>query len=222
MIKSKQNTFSKTKKTIQSLRRDKKRGFTLVEMIVAVGLFAIVMMIVVSVVLSIISGNRKAQAINSVVNNLNFAIESMVRDMKTGYDYRCDTSVSMDPGDFGPNNRCDSTDFVDSVQFISVLGTGGSPMPVRYAFYEDATAGMGRIEKTSSVGGSLFSSYITSPDINIKSLKFFVKNPPPNPGNHAEAGQPGILVLISGTAKIGLEESDFNIQTFVSQRNLNL
>jgi prepilin-type N-terminal cleavage/methylation domain-containing protein len=46
------------------------KGFTLVEMLVSVALFSIVMTIATSTIFSIIAGNRKAQAINSVVKAL--------------------------------------------------------------------------------------------------------------------------------------------------------
>ena len=41
-------------------------GFTLVEMIVAVALFAVVMLISVAALLSLVDANRKAQALQSV------------------------------------------------------------------------------------------------------------------------------------------------------------
>ncbi|MBX9765465.1 type II secretion system GspH family protein, partial [Patescibacteria group bacterium] len=47
-----------------------RRGFTLVELMVAVSIFAIVMMIGVGALLSLVQTNRRAQAINSVMNNL--------------------------------------------------------------------------------------------------------------------------------------------------------
>src|SRR3989344_5136440 len=62
-------------------------GFTLVEMIVAVALFAIVMVVAVAALLSLTAANRKAQAIQSVMNNLNIAVDGMVRNMRMGTNY---------------------------------------------------------------------------------------------------------------------------------------
>jgi len=70
--------FSKTKKVLPC----KKNGFTLIEMLVAVSLFVFVMLIGVGVLLSIIDANRKARALSSVMNNLNFALESMSRNIR--------------------------------------------------------------------------------------------------------------------------------------------
>ena len=80
---------------INNITYRKERGFTLIEVMVSVSLFAMVMTLSLGAILSIIDGNKKAQAINAVANNLNFAVESMVRDIKTGYAYTCDlTAVS--------------------------------------------------------------------------------------------------------------------------------
>jgi prepilin-type N-terminal cleavage/methylation domain-containing protein len=67
----------------------KKAGFTLIEIMVAVTIFAIVMVTAIGSVLSITNSNRKAQTLNSVISNLNFAVDSMVRDVRTGFQYNC-------------------------------------------------------------------------------------------------------------------------------------
>ncbi len=66
-----------------------RRGFTLIELLVAVSIFSMVMLIVVSSLLTMVDANRKGQAIAAVMNNLNFALESMSRSARTGTDYRC-------------------------------------------------------------------------------------------------------------------------------------
>src|SRR3989344_8697452 len=53
------------------------RGFTLVEMIVAIALFSIVMVVSVGALLALVTANRKAQALQSVMNNLNIALDGM-------------------------------------------------------------------------------------------------------------------------------------------------
>jgi prepilin-type N-terminal cleavage/methylation domain-containing protein len=59
-------------------------GFTLIEMMVAVSIFAIVVMISMTAILSVVDSNKKAQSLKSVMNNLNFALETMTRSIKTG------------------------------------------------------------------------------------------------------------------------------------------
>jgi len=66
-----------------------KDGFTLIEMIVAVSLFTVVIFVSIGALLTISDASRKANSIRSVMDNLNFAIESMSRSIRTGTDYAC-------------------------------------------------------------------------------------------------------------------------------------
>src|SRR5882672_10508798 len=63
------------------------RGFTLVEMIVAVALFAIVMLVCVGALLALVGANKKVHALQSVMNNLNVTLDGMVRQIRMGSNY---------------------------------------------------------------------------------------------------------------------------------------
>lgn len=216
----KKNKLNKAKVSSQ-------KGFTLIEMLVAVGLFSVVMLVAVSAILSIIGNNKKAQGINNVVNNLNFAIESMVRDMKTGYLYRCDTwPIPSSPND--TSGLCPpSSDPYTRVSFFSTIS--GVPEPVEYKFVEPATGGDGQyvpghIVKITGAGGNEI-DLTSKTDVDIKSVKMFVHSPRPAsemaPGE--TPSQPGIFLIIKGEANIlGNEVTEFGLQTFISQRVLNL
>jgi prepilin-type N-terminal cleavage/methylation domain-containing protein len=75
--------------------RAKRAGFTLVEMIVSLALFSVVAVIAIGALLKVIDANDKAQSIQSSVTNINFAMESMSRDLRTGTDYLCGIGVYM-------------------------------------------------------------------------------------------------------------------------------
>jgi hypothetical protein len=50
-------------------------------------------------------------------------------------------------------------------------------------------------------------------------MEFYVDNP----DSEDYSGQPNVFLIIKGTATINpTQSSDFTIQTFISQRNLNL
>ena len=55
------------------------RGFTLIELMVSVTIFIIVMVIALGSLLSISEAERKAEQLKTVMNNLNFGLESMAR-----------------------------------------------------------------------------------------------------------------------------------------------
>lgn len=66
-----------------------KRGYTLVELIISVGLFALIMMLASGAYFVMININRQAQDIATGINNLSFALETMTRTIRTGTNYGC-------------------------------------------------------------------------------------------------------------------------------------
>jgi prepilin-type N-terminal cleavage/methylation domain-containing protein len=205
-------------------------GFTLIELLVSVTLFTVVMLVSVAAILSIIGGNKKAQAINSVVNNLNFAIESMVRDMKTGFIYKCPDNNGDYPGEGWPitqttTNLCPSPNTaVRTVAFFSTLS--GKPEAVEYHFEPGGGAqSYGVIQKKTYVNGATRVEDLTSPDVDIKEVRFYVNSPLPASQqlDVTKKSQPSIFMIMSGIARTSENETTrFGLQTFVSQRILNL
>ncbi|MDP1707302.1 MAG: prepilin-type N-terminal cleavage/methylation domain-containing protein, partial [bacterium] len=68
-----------------------KRGYTLVELIISVGLFALIMMLASGAYFVMININRQAQGIATGINNLSFALETMTRTIRTGTNYSCNS-----------------------------------------------------------------------------------------------------------------------------------
>ena len=182
------------------------KGFTLIEMMVSVALFAIIMAIGAGAILSIINGNRKAEALSSVVNNLNFAVESMTRDMKTGNNYQCGNA--SDP-DF-PN--CPTGE--NNITFSSILNAGN----VVYCLVGNHISRSIATPPSEPSCGDSNSENISSDEVNITNLEFYVSGATVGPSD----GQPKVLIIIQGTAGTGKTASPFNIETMVSQRSLDI
>lgn len=123
------------------------RGFTLIELLVSIGLFSVVAVIVAGVTSSIIDSNKKAQTITSVTNNLNYTLESMTREIKTG--------TGLDVNGTG-GDACSDT--------VSVTDARGRD--VTY-FFDEADQAV-----ALDVNGD--SSPITAPEINVESLQFCI------------------------------------------------
>lgn len=205
-----------------------KKGFTLIEMMVSVTLFLVVMVIALGAVMAIIDGNKKTQAITSVANNLSSAVESMVRDIKTGYKYKCGVGHASVVSENDTTYTCDASSAESVINFTSTIS--GAPRPVQYYLYEDPLTHRKGIKKffcpsnvndpaiNCTPGSSNFKDLmITSPDIDIQEMSYYVNNPA------AGTGQPGVFIILKGTAYINkTQSSDFSIQTFVSQRLLNI
>lgn len=65
------------------------RGYTLIELIISIGLFAVVMTLAAGAYLIIIGINRETQGIASGIDNVSFALETMTRTIRTSTNYGC-------------------------------------------------------------------------------------------------------------------------------------
>lgn len=181
------------------------RGFTLIEIMVAVSIFAMVMVVSIGAVLSIVSANKKAQAISSVIANLNFALEAMVRDLRTGYDFDCD-------GDASEDTDC-AEDGSSRISFISTqLSTEDEPVAVEYGLQDNA------ITKAIGLDGPTLA--LTSGEAEIEDLKFYVTGT-----TRATSGdyiQPRIIIIVKGSYDGLGQLTTFHLQTMVSQRRIDI
>ena len=172
---------------------------------VSVALFSVVMLVGMSALFTLVSENRRAQALNSVITDLNFSLESMARTIRTGYSYGCGFVVG---------NDCNSGD--TSFQLNTVINN--QEYRVRYRFRE--VNGRGFIERNIEPlpsGPSLGWIEITSSNVNIEDFRFFVFG-----ASGADEYQPRVMISLSGTAQSAEDTSDFSIQTTVTQRIIDL
>jgi type II secretory pathway pseudopilin PulG len=197
---------------------------------VSLGIFSIVIVTASGVILSIINSNKKNQAISSVVNNLNYSIESMVRDIKTGYKYQC----NFDPSKYGVNvlvlenyktlaSTCSSASAINNLTLISTIT--GKEQLVKYEIF--GTLGLDAfIRKTLytqdnlNVVSSALYPLTDQKNITLNKLQFTVNTPHYLiPVDGSIVGQPSVFLILSGTAKVNqVNISDFFIQTYISQR----
>lgn len=72
-----------------STTHTKKTGYTLVELVVAVGLFALIMTLVSGAYIVMINLTERAQGTATGIDNLSFTLETMTRTIRTGSNYSC-------------------------------------------------------------------------------------------------------------------------------------
>lgn len=63
------------------------KGFTLIEMIVSLGIFTVVAVVAVGALIKVMDANKKSINLKNTINNLNFTLESMSREMRVGSNY---------------------------------------------------------------------------------------------------------------------------------------
>lgn len=183
------------------------KGFTLVELMVSLSIFIIVVLAAVGSLYTVNNASRKVQAMRSVLDNLNFAVESLSRTIRTSNSVVCGGSLN----DTGYPN-CPFSEQRDSTMLL-VDSTIGDRALVEYrlGFYPN---GNGAIQKRVQESG-LWTNWIslTSPEINIEKLLFYVDG-----ASESDSLQTSVAVFIKGSATAGGSVAPFSIQTYLSQR----
>lgn len=188
-------------------RQKSERGFSLIEMIVAVGLFAIVMLVSVAALLALVDANRKARALESVMNNLNIALDGMVRSIRMGGTYHCGGGTITTPLD------CATTPGT-AVAFEAHGGSSNDPNNQFVYSYDAVTK---RLYRSEDSGGHQFP--VTAPEIVIDDMKFYVVGTTPG-----DTVQPKVVIIIKGTAGADKVKTrtTFSIQATTVQRVLDI
>ena len=175
-----------------------KKGFTLVEMLIAISLFIVVTFFSIGSLLSIFDASKRARDSKTVVDNLNFAIEDMTRVVRFGGSHYCGISSSQTA-----TQDCSG---------------GGSSLSVTFEGNRIIYRWNGSINdpiQRPDNGGAY--KNITSPETKIEHLKFYVMG-----SSDSDTQQSYVFVVIKGyVGNKPTAQSKFSIQTLMSQRNLD-
>ncbi len=173
-----------------------KKGFTLIEMMTAVAIFALIMTISMGSILGIFDANRKSQSLKTIIDNLNFTLDTMSREIRFGKNYHCENV-----GTLTSPRSCPLGD-----SFVSFLSSENKQVVYRLTG--------NRIEKSINGGASYIE--VTAPEATITGLKMIVLGAEAYPGDTA---QPRVFMQVSGYAGSKLSSrTTFSIQTIVTQR----
>ncbi|MEZ4195382.1 MAG: type II secretion system protein [Candidatus Paceibacterota bacterium] len=214
----------------------KENGFTLIEMIVSLGIFSIIITTAVGALLVLLSSNQRLQTDQGIMSTLSFAVDSMTRELRTGYNYFCEGYADYDAGS-DLNFMNDNNDHEAGDGGLDIIATTDCPngRPSNFALQgvsfveggDSITGGYNRIayyfDKTRQtimrrVGNDASQSIISS-DIEIVNAEFFVTGSASlDSSNNTE--QPTITIYIEAK-KVG-EPKVYYLQTTVTQRTLDL
>lgn len=176
------------------------RGYSLLELIVSLGIFSMVMLVVMGAYVTLISLDRQARANNQLAATLSFAVESMARSMRTGTGYDCNA----------PGGSLNCSEGGSSISFLDSQG-----QIISYIQKSD-----GSIGQCTGTSGCLDNNAVSLTDrrINITSLRFYVRGV-----GVGDDTQPNVTFVIAGTMTTDAGEvSTFSIQTGATQRLIEL
>jgi len=184
-----------------------KRGFTLIELMVSVTIFIIVMTVALGALLSMSASGRRAEAVKTVMNNLSFALESMTRTIRTGFDYHCNTSGGSDCYLTAGHTFFFTSATTPPQTIAYCLGTTGTTCGTSTS----CAAGCSILRSTN--GGSTYQA-MTAPEVKIYNMSFYLQGSSPS-----DNIQPRVTITLDGAAiTADVTPATFQIQTSVTQR----
>jgi prepilin-type N-terminal cleavage/methylation domain-containing protein len=210
----------------------RQQGFTIIEMIVSLGVFSIVITIAVGALLMLVNTNQQLQSEQSVMTNLSFALDSMTREIRTGSEYYCDSENSV-TGMFSSSNNLD--EFIESrpepyqdcpngrtrdVHGVAFKEGGNSISQSnnRILYYFDIQEGKIYRRIGDGEGESILST-----GIFIRDMDFYVVGSKPLlAGNPGHKDQASVTIFIEAAESNDPDAKTYRIQTTVTQRTLDL
>lgn len=201
-------------------RKSYQCGFTLVEMIVSLGLFTVLMLSITGALLSMMDANRKAGAVRSSMDGVNFALDDMSRNIRTGWNYTCITTEDIS----GPPSQSTALD-TSSCPTSPITGGGikieTSAGTMEYYFRPPVGTTFGVINKGFRDKAGLVSYAavpLTPEDVNVTSAVFYVLGNN-QVGDGLSTDQPRVFISMTGTSgwKQNLR-STFQLQTLSTSR----
>ena len=200
------------------IKKSKTSGFSLIELLVALSLFSFVITITTTGLLSLLDANAKSQTLRLAMDNLSFVLDNLSRNVRTGYNYYCYTSLPLN-SDIG-RYTSDTYDCTDGKALAFTDGETGER--VTYRLDNDRIErGVYDTDNSAVLNPSSPWSPVTSSNVKITDLEFLVSGTAYNTAGDDE--QPTVTIWLTGeVGKFKKTRSEFEIQTTVTQRVLDL
>jgi prepilin-type N-terminal cleavage/methylation domain-containing protein len=183
-------------------RRISRGGFSLLELLVAMSVFALVSTVATGSLMTMVDAQRRSQQTKSVMNNLQFSMENITRNIRVGSSYRCGTGNPPSPSAIllVPRN-CPG-----GGSWLSFRPTPGTENE-RMIF---ALSGQ-RIVASDNGGTSYYA--LTAEEVIIDDFQFYVF------GAGETSTQSRVRVVIKGRVSAGVgAAAQFNLFTTITQR----
>lgn len=175
------------------------RGYTLIELIIAVGLFAVIMTLASGGYLLMIGLNRQTQGIATGIDNLSFALEVMTREIRTGSAYSC--GLSLGRGDCASGGTSFTFTPVDS---------GSSVTYRRETQVAPGGASVGALTKNGAP--------LTDPSVDVQSVAFYVTGT-----TRGDSQPPHVTMVVTGVVAYGAGRTQtFAVETGATMRSTDI
>ncbi len=182
----------------------KNRGFTLIEIMVATVIFMLIMVSAIGALVSTSNSAKKAKALRTSMDNVNYAMDNISRSLRLGSNYYCSggSSISL-PVPLNPTQDC-----IGGAGSVAFIPSGATAVDQSFQL-----SSSGEIQKClASRTPSCIA--LTAPEVEITDLFFEVKG-----SGLSDGAQPSVFVRVKGNVTIGADVTQFSLQNYISQRN---
>lgn len=188
---------------MNAMNKKYKNGFTLAEMIIAVGITSVVLLSGVGLLLTFNTIQRKSINAQNVHDNIRFAMETMSREIRTG-DSFCSVSSTATLAICLPSPAC-------------AWSAGCTQFAFRQTFTNETVVYKldGNVVKVSRDGGVTFLP-VTDPQRSITNLKFYITGI----GTNDQERVTIVMEVNSGSLAKPNEVANLVVQTTVTKRKL--
>lgn len=188
----------------KSLRSASLTGFTLVEIIIATGLFTILVVAVVDIIIASFKAQRKISNIQTVQDNIRFSLDLMTREMRTGEKFRIITHAC--PFNLG-----------NGIEFTNL--TAGER---RYYYLADRDGdtfpdSIMRVAMTGDIDiNCALAAQFTADEVIVDYMRFYLNGQVLGPSD----GQPRITIVLGARSRDQkiVSQTSINIQTSITPR----
>lgn len=201
-------------------------GYSLVEILVVLGLFSSISTLSLGALFNAQSINARLQETQIILDNINLSTQTITRDIRFGSEFYCATSLSATPSVIPTvRKNCTAKDSLGGAVLIFKPSDATNDLDRAAYYVKNGTL----YKDLYPYLGTTSVLQMTSDDVNMSSLLFYVDGAQTSTGSNDDANaidykQPFITMSLSGTtrpAKATTPPSVFDIQTSISPRELD-
>ncbi|OGZ96890.1 MAG: hypothetical protein A2847_02685 [Candidatus Sungbacteria bacterium RIFCSPHIGHO2_01_FULL_50_25] len=188
--------------------QNKQTGFTLIEMVVATGIFSMLAISAVSIMIAVSKAQAKIQRTQAAIDNIRYSLELITKEMRVGTQYKL----------ISPNECGDSG--TDEINFVASTPAGSQ----RRYFIDTDAGGVKRLMRIKKTTGAISSAdcssaiSLSADEVTVDRFRMVPRGNTASPGS--TDGQPWIVInlKVSAIDPKGVAHSTMDLQTSITQR----
>jgi len=193
-------------------KSNKQKGYTIIETMISISVFLVIVMAGMGALLNANLLHKKSADMRSIMDSLNFIMEDMSRNLRTGYNYHCwQNETGATPNNISDPQSCDDGWGIAFEHQEGNLSDNGD----QWAYYVDVD---NRIQKSTDGAASFIP--ITPEEVEINTQSGFVVSGAESDDDR----QPMVTIRMFGTITLKNTnvKTPFSLQTTVSQRLVDI